>query len=191
MQTRTLVTRAKLLQVAQALVADGGYGALRVDEVVKEAGVAKGTFFAHFRDKDALMDHLIGGQIDLLIDQATVHPAPNNVDDLVTCLTPLMVFMTSERYVFDIILRHSGAAAKDEIGAIAQTFARQVNLMSDWVAGGPFRTDVPARLLADGIQAFLIHCIGLQFCAAHQGAPMDQRLRHFLDAWLSPIARSP
>ena len=67
-QARTLKTRAKLINAAQAVVATSGYEGLRVEEVVKRAGVAKGTFFAHFRDKDALMDQLLGAEMDRILD---------------------------------------------------------------------------------------------------------------------------
>ncbi|MBL6598875.1 MAG: TetR family transcriptional regulator, partial [Alphaproteobacteria bacterium] len=43
-QKRTLETRARLIAAAEALIDDAGYEALRVEEVVLGAGVAKGTF---------------------------------------------------------------------------------------------------------------------------------------------------
>ena len=58
-QKRTLETRARLIAAAEAVVEQSGYEALRVEEVVLRAGVAKGTFFAHFGDKDELMDSFL------------------------------------------------------------------------------------------------------------------------------------
>jgi AcrR family transcriptional regulator len=71
-QKRTLATRARLIEAATSVVAEKGYEALRVEEVVQRAGVAKGTFFAHFADKDALMDLLIGERIDQFLDELEV-----------------------------------------------------------------------------------------------------------------------
>lgn len=183
-QKRRLVTRSKLIAAAEATIASAGYGAMRVEEVVQKAQVAKGTFFAHFQDKEALMDHIIGARIDACLDDIEARPAPSDVAQVVTCLMPLMRLMTCERYVFDVILRHSGAAAKEEIGAIARTFTRQVEIMARWLADGPFRTDVPAPLLASGVQAFMVHAMALHFCAVHQGEPMPDRLRSYLDVWV-------
>ena len=185
-QKRTLVTRGKLIAAAEEIISARGYEDMRVEEVVQKAGVAKGTFFAHFPDKDALMDLMIGGRIDTELDRMAQLPAPGGVDELIRNMTPLLNFMTHERYVFDVILRHSGAAAREDIGAIARTFGRQIDVMAAWLADGPFRKDVSPHLLADGIQAFAVQAMALHFCALHNGEPMTERLVVYLDAWLTP-----
>ena len=179
-QKRTLVTRGKLIAAAEEIISARGY------EDMREEDVAKGTFFAHFPDKDALMDLMIGGRIDTELDRMAQLPAPGGVDELIRNMTPLLNFMTHERYVFDVILRHSGAAAREDIGAIARTFGRQIDVMAAWLADGPFRKDVSPHLLADGIQAFAVQAMALHFCALHNGEPMTERLAVYLDAWLKP-----
>lgn len=183
-QARTLKTRAKLLDAAREIVANSGYEALRVEEVVLRAGVAKGTFFSHFRDKDALMDQLIGEKINTYLDEIETLPPPQSVDQLVESLLPMAKFMCSERYVFDVILRHSGAAASDEMGPIATTFLRQGAVFGAWLAHGPFRKDVEPDLLAEGIGAFAIQAMALNFCAAHSTIPMRDMLHRYFKAWL-------
>lgn len=185
-QKRTLATRAKLIAAAQMQIAASTYTALRVEEVVQEAGVAKGTFFAHFRDKDALMDLIIGGEIDHHLDHIEQQAAPEDLDTLITALMPLLGFMTSERYVFDVIIRHSGAAAKEDVGPIARTFERQFMVFAKWLAAASFRRDVAPDLLAEGIQAFVIQVVALHFCAINSDTPMQTRLRTYLQAWLMP-----
>lgn len=169
-------------------MANGGYDALRVEEVVLRAGVAKGTFFAHFRDKDALMDLLIGAQLNSLMDDISKGPVPHDVPALIAALRPLHNFMTCERYVFDVILRYSGAAAIEEIGAIAQTFERYLFLVRDWIEAGSYRQDVSAMLLAEGVQAFAVQTMALHFCALHTDTAMDERLIVYLNAWLTPTS---
>ena len=46
--------RRKLLEAALRIVRAKGYCATTVDELCAEAGVAKGSFFHHFKDKEAL-----------------------------------------------------------------------------------------------------------------------------------------
>ncbi|NNE52224.1 MAG: TetR/AcrR family transcriptional regulator [Sulfitobacter sp.] len=185
-QKRTLETRARLVAAAETLVADKGYEALRVEEVVLKAGVAKGTFFAHFRDKEALMDQLIGARIDGFLDEIETLPPPRDVAALVAAIEPLMRFMTCERYVFDIVLRHSGAALTEEIGPIASTFGRYDQVVSGWLAGSSFRRDVSPGLLAEGVQAFSVQAMALHFCALHSDRNMTHRLAEYLEAWLMP-----
>ncbi len=185
-QKRTLETRAKLVAAAEEIIAAEGYGAMRVEQVVQRAGVAKGTFFAHFADKDALMERIIGARIDACLDDIAELSTPKNVESLVSHLMPLLHLMTCERYVFDVIVRHSGAAAKEEIGPIAQTFTRQIEVVARWLDDGPFRSDVPGELLAEGVQAFSIQAIALHFCAINSQEPMASRLTAYLEAWLKP-----
>ena len=185
-QKRTLETRARLTAAAQEVIDEAGYEALRVEEVVLRAGTAKGTFFAHFRDKDALMDQIIGARIDALLDDLGSLPPPRSVDEILAALTPLSAFMTSERYVFDLILRYSGAAAIEQVGPIAATFGRQIEVFAGWLADAPFRRDIPVELVAEGIQAFLIQAMALEFCALHNVQSFQDRLGPYLRAWLMP-----
>ncbi|MEL7465331.1 MAG: TetR/AcrR family transcriptional regulator [Pseudomonadota bacterium] len=183
-QKRTLETRAALIAAAREIIAGSGYEAMRVEEVVARAGVAKGTFFAHFRDKDGLMDILIGAEIDALLDRIEAAPAPQSVEEVVAALDPLLRFLTAERYVFDLMIRYSGAAARDDIGPIAMTFERQIRVIARWLADGPFRRDVSGELLAEGVQAFSIQAVSLQFCALHSERALQDRLVEYLAAWL-------
>lgn len=189
-QKRSIETRAKLIRVATEAIAANGHSALRVEEVVKNAGVAKGTFFAHFKDKDALMELIIGAQINDYLDAAEAMAAPNDVDELITRMQPLMNFMTGERYIFDVIVRHSGAAVKEEIGPIAQTFDRTIEIVSAWIAKGQFRKDVSEVLLAEGVQAFAVQAMALHFCAINNQEEMHLRFKTYLQAWLTPSLQS-
>lgn len=186
-QQRTLDTRARLTAVAHELVTEKGFEALRIEEVVLGAGVAKGTFFAHFQDKDELMDLLIGERISVLLDQMAARAAPRDVDQLAKRLMPVVDLMASERYVFDVILRRSGAAALEEIGPIALTFGRLEEILGQWLSGGAFRKDVPKDILVEGVEAFLVQTLALNFCALHRDKPMKDRLLPYLRAWLAPV----
>ncbi len=186
LQKRTLETRARLVAAAEEIIGEGGFEALRVEEVVLRAGTAKGTLFAHFKDKDALMDQIIGGRIDAQLDVLDAAPVPKTVDALAEALAPLCSFMTCERYVFDVILRYSGAAAIEEIGPIANTFGRQFEILERWLSTTEFRTDIPADLQAEGVHAFMIQAMATEFCALHNAQSFLDRLKPYLKAWLTP-----
>ncbi len=185
-QKRTLQTRARLLEAARQVVEETGYPGLRTEEVVKRAGTAKGTFFAHFPDKEALLDHLIGADLDTILDQMQADGPPQTVTQLVESLIPLLRYMGTEREVFDVIIRRSGAAAIEEIGPIAKTFERQVILLMQWLESPEFRRDVGPELLAEGVQAFVVQTIALNFCSLHNTVDLPDRLRPYLEAWLTP-----
>ncbi len=46
--------RQKLLEAALSLIREKGYSSTSVDEICTQAGVTKGSFFYHFKSKDAL-----------------------------------------------------------------------------------------------------------------------------------------
>lgn len=52
-------TRERILDAAQALILDHGYGATTVDAVVARAGITKGAFFHHFSTKSDLARSLV------------------------------------------------------------------------------------------------------------------------------------
>ena len=62
-QTR-LETRQRLLDVAQALFSEVGYGAATTREVARRAGVASGTLFNYFPSKEALGTALLSRAVD-------------------------------------------------------------------------------------------------------------------------------
>lgn len=185
-QKRTLETRARLIAATEEIVDAVGFDALRVEEVVLRAGTAKGTFFAHFKDKDALMDLIIGARIDAILDQLEAGAAPKTVEGLTEALVPLCEFMTCERYVFDVILRLSGAAGVEDIGPIAATFGRMVAILETWLAKAQLRRDIAADLQAEGVHAFMLQAMATKFCALHNSQSIRDRLAPYLKAWLKP-----
>jgi len=66
-------TKAQLIAAAKALFAKRPWESITIDEVVSEAGVAKGTFYTHFNDLEelaaAVADDLIGVFDDLIQPQ--------------------------------------------------------------------------------------------------------------------------
>jgi AcrR family transcriptional regulator len=57
--TRKAATRQLLKDTAGALFAEQGYAATQIGHITAAAGVAKGTFYVHFPDKDAILDELL------------------------------------------------------------------------------------------------------------------------------------
>src|SRR3954447_24261387 len=53
-----------------------GFAAARLDDVAKRAGVAKGTIYLHFKDKEALFEELIRTAIVPLVNRLAAEPPP-------------------------------------------------------------------------------------------------------------------
>jgi AcrR family transcriptional regulator len=61
-QQRAQETRDRLFMAACELFVANGYAGTTVDAIAARAGVAKGTFFVHFKTKDAVATQLITNQ---------------------------------------------------------------------------------------------------------------------------------
>jgi AcrR family transcriptional regulator len=53
--------RKQLLQHARDVFAEKGYHAAKIDDLVAQANVARGTFYLHFSDKRAVFEELVDG----------------------------------------------------------------------------------------------------------------------------------
>lgn len=185
-QLRSLKTRERLLSSARQSISNSGYEKLRVEEVVLRAEVAKGTFFAHFKDKDALMDILIAERLEALLEDLEMVRDFGSVGHVVATIMPFLSFISSERYVFDVFLRLSGALAVEEVGKIAESIYRYDRILIEKLKSGPFRQDISAELLSEGIQAFSVSSIALSLCALHSDKNVENRLNIQLNAWMCP-----
>ena len=72
-------TRLQLLTAAKALFSKRSWESVTIDELVQEAGVAKGTFYSHFND----LEELAAAVADELIDafDAMIQPARLSISD--------------------------------------------------------------------------------------------------------------
>ncbi len=71
-------TRTSLLNAAQSVLVRLGYQATTVADITHEADVGVGTFYLHFKDKDALLHTLLAEGLATLHDEvaAVVDPLP-------------------------------------------------------------------------------------------------------------------
>ena len=56
---KTAATRGAILEAALDEFSARGFAATRLDDVARRAGVAKGTIYVHFRDKETLFEELV------------------------------------------------------------------------------------------------------------------------------------
>jgi AcrR family transcriptional regulator len=72
---RAAERRAAIIEAAMDEFIARGYAATRLEDVAKRAGVAKGTIYLHFKDKESMFEELIRTAIVPLISRITA-PAP-------------------------------------------------------------------------------------------------------------------
>lgn len=67
-QEKTAATRSAILAAALDEFSVRGFAATRLDDVARCAGVAKGTIYVHFRDKESLFEELVRSELGPMVD---------------------------------------------------------------------------------------------------------------------------
>src|ERR1700761_2337359 len=73
---RTAERRAAIVDAAMEEFVARGFAATRLDDIAKRAGVAKGTIYLHFKDKESMFEELIRTAIVPLVGRITAPPSP-------------------------------------------------------------------------------------------------------------------
>ena len=68
--------KLELLQIAYRLFLTRGYENTSVDEIIEEAGIAKGTYYYYFESKEQMLEEVIG----MMIDKAKVNLIKRKTD---------------------------------------------------------------------------------------------------------------
>jgi AcrR family transcriptional regulator len=135
LRSRGQRTLAKLLDAGREVLAQSGYQAARVDDIVREAKLSHGTFYRYFTDKEDLVHALARECVVEMVDLAiSLGPVDGGRDGLAELRRWLDGFLaTYRRYgmVIRVFMeernldRELYALGVDAFGQIASSFAEQ------------------------------------------------------------------
>jgi AcrR family transcriptional regulator len=139
------VRREELLDIALDLCRSQGFDALRVEQVVQRAGVAKGTFYHYFASKDAVLEALVqrfGEGLFAQLSAAAGGADRPAVERLQAAMHAAQSFKTAQGDVplAALLQREENLAMRHRIYRAWLADARRVlqPLISDGVADGSF-----------------------------------------------------
>ncbi|SFK23857.1 TetR/AcrR family transcriptional regulator [Bradyrhizobium sp. Gha] len=82
--TRAAERRDAIVEAAMEEFIARGFAATRLDDIAKRAGVAKGTIYLHFKDKESMFEELVRIVIVPVVARLTALPPPTgSVRDLI------------------------------------------------------------------------------------------------------------
>lgn len=118
---KTAQTRQAVAQAALQLFLERGYRETRISDVATRAGVAKGTVYLHFADKQALFAGVISDVLDQRVEVLTAsQPAPDEPirDFLSRSITPLLTTIENSPWLRLLRLVMTEGSAAPEIAVV-------------------------------------------------------------------------
>ena len=97
-------TRRKIMEAGLALVRSGGFAEASVEAITHAAGVAKGTFYFYFKDKQDIIDHLIARKsegilinaVNYLNDRKKADPDISTVDMIIAVADSMVTDLSKD-----------------------------------------------------------------------------------------------
>lgn len=98
--------KLELLQIAYKMFISKGYENTSVDDIIQEAGIAKGTYYYYFESKEQTLEEVISMMIDKEIETAkqivsASIPVPQKMVGIITSIRP----SSEEGSIEDALLR--------------------------------------------------------------------------------------
>lgn len=174
--------RERILQAATKVFAQKGFYATRVSEIAKAAGVADGTIYLYFENKDDVLISIFEDRISRLLEilQGVVEseaPVEERVRKIVELQLGLLEGQRDLAEVITVNLRQSSRLLKQYA---APLFTKYLELMArvvaDGQAEGTFRADIHPKVAARALWGGL-DGLALTWALGSEGQPEPAKLR--------------
>lgn len=102
--------RLEILQAAKNVFAERGYHSASISDIIKSAGIARGTFYLYFSSKDAVFESILELAIEELetriISVEVGEGAPPPAMQLQQNVSRVLNYMLADRALIQLILNH-------------------------------------------------------------------------------------
>lgn len=154
--------REQILRAALKVFVRGGYHGTHVDHVIQEAGIARGTFYLHFKSKHEVFAALVDRMLAVFLDAALPDPEEFTQGDDPRATAERMLF-ASYRQVLATLSEHRALAQLffDEAVGADKGFIKQRNQhfrtwhmrvsdrLNHFVKAGIARSDLDVEVFAE------------------------------------------
>jgi AcrR family transcriptional regulator len=165
-------TRTRIWTTAMRLFDERGYDAVNIEDVVREAKIARGTFYVHFPTKDDVLVELIHrNDAKICAGMRSAARRSRSLRAVLKATTDGFAGVWRNRRA---LLPHAGAVAMRRIAGVAHERDAQplrlelVEHIARAVDAGDLRATMPPQMLAD---VFLLDVFAALMAWSRTGAP--------------------
>lgn len=180
-------TRQHLLQAAWQLFQEKGYDDTTVQEITKEADVAKSTFFNYFETKEAILGEIAVWQTELLGRRIL---SADDVPDSIVERIKLVIKAMADKFSPGGKLAHHLFSARISEPVKRKSAHQLGSILHKLVVQGQaeqeIRQDVDAGLLTRFLMTCVFHNI-FQWHHAPDAFPLESRLHDSVDALMDGL----
>jgi len=141
-----------ILEAALKVIAQNGYHGAQVAKIAKEAGVAEGTLYIYFKNKEDILISLFRAKLGHLVEQ--FHESIKEMDNAEQALRKICEIHFNElehnvdlAYVTQIELRQSNIELRKAIGETVKPYIKLIEqTIEKGVAEQTFRQDLDVKL---------------------------------------------
>jgi AcrR family transcriptional regulator len=158
-------TRAMLEQAFMDLLQENGFQALTVQDITERAGVNRATFYAHFADKYALLDHTVRQGFMQEIDKRMLNACHLTLDNLRNLIVAVCEFTRA--------VNSHCKPAQAQFESLVETQVKAVMhaLLLKWLEQVPLTV---APETAATAASWAIYGLALQWSRAKQPGPVEE-----------------
>lgn len=143
----------QIVDAAVKVIAQNGYHSSQVSKIAKEAGVADGTIYLYFKNKEDILVSVFEDKMGQFIDQIaeTIKEKPNADEKLLTMIEMHFGQLAENRYlaiVTQLELRQSNLTLRREINAVLKPYLNVIDsIVEEGMDSGIFRKDLKVPLV--------------------------------------------
>jgi AcrR family transcriptional regulator len=184
-----LERKERLYEAALTLFRTQGYEETTVDQITRQAGLAKGTFFNYFPTKDAVLRYMGTREVGRLgAATLNISGTSSSVGKLKRLMNALAASLERDRELVCLIFRR-GVTVADLMAGDAGGFSLQPTaalLIRQAQRQGEVNPNLDSNTLAAALDALYLQQL-IRWCESSRPYPLTDRLTGIVDLLLSGI----
>ena len=157
-----LETRRRLIEAGKKLFARRGFARTRATDISREAGVAVGTLYVHFTDKEELLREILFqgfGELHAVVQRITETEYATVPESVRAHAEALVGYAAEHPALFQILFSTEVTTTAAGAELLASLTAHQEERLREGMAEGYFRADLDPAVAAHAVIGMLIQVL--------------------------------